>query len=220
MPSSLVCQISSIVRIVTVLSPKSVLDIGPGFGKYGVLCREYLDVNGGWQETPSYPPPWRTTIDCIEVWPQCVSPIHRYVYDNVFVGNAMEVLPRLGKGSYDIALVLDVLEHFSAEEGAEFMALALEVARLAIVSVPRTEMPQEAAFGNDYERHRSYWPPRRLRDPAPATHIVESLSLANGGRVCLLSSDQAGLREAARIVGRELWTLDRSALLGWLHLRR
>jgi len=220
MPSSLASQIGGIVRIVSVLSPNSILDIGPGFGKYGVLCREYLDINRCCKEATSYPPPWRTTIDCIEVWPQYVSPIHRYVYDNVFIGNAMEVLPRLGEHHYDLALVLDVLEHFAAEEAGQFMDLVLKVAWLAVVSVPRTEAPQEAAFGNDYERHRSHWPPGRLLGLAPAARIVESLSLANGGRICLLSSDQARLREAARIAERELWTLDRTALLEWLRVRR
>ena len=32
------------------LKPFSILDIGSGFGKYGVLCREYLELWDGRQE--------------------------------------------------------------------------------------------------------------------------------------------------------------------------
>ena len=36
--------------IIIALKPFSVLDIGSGFGKYGVLCREYLELWDGRQE--------------------------------------------------------------------------------------------------------------------------------------------------------------------------
>jgi len=114
MPSSWPSQISPIMNIVLAMAPRTILDIGPGFGKYGVLCREYLDIVPGSRSSSTYPPPRRVTIDCIEAWPDYISPIHSYVYDDVYVGDARAVLPDLGAGAYDLAPFVDVLEHFSA----------------------------------------------------------------------------------------------------------
>jgi 16S rRNA G1207 methylase RsmC len=45
MPTSNYEAISKILGEILVLDPRSVLDVGPGKGKYGVLCREYLNLN-------------------------------------------------------------------------------------------------------------------------------------------------------------------------------
>ena len=47
MPSSLPDFIPTIIKTVMSRNPKSVLDIGVGFGKWGYLFREYLDVYHG-----------------------------------------------------------------------------------------------------------------------------------------------------------------------------
>lgn len=44
MPTSFIHAVPTIVETVTALSPESILDIGIGFGKYGVLLREALEV--------------------------------------------------------------------------------------------------------------------------------------------------------------------------------
>jgi hypothetical protein len=43
MPTSYYVQISTTIQIIQDINPKSVLDVGAGFGKYGVLCRKMLD---------------------------------------------------------------------------------------------------------------------------------------------------------------------------------
>ena len=50
MPSSQYYHISKIMEMIISLNPKSVLDIGSGFGKFGVLCREYLELWDGRQK--------------------------------------------------------------------------------------------------------------------------------------------------------------------------
>jgi hypothetical protein len=40
--------------LVTTLNPDSVMDIGAGFGKYGVLCREYLELWDGRQDYSNF----------------------------------------------------------------------------------------------------------------------------------------------------------------------
>ncbi len=76
MPTSDFHNISSIVALIYQLHPASVLDIGCGFGKYGVLIREYLDV---WNERLA-PETWRINLEGIEACEGYRSPIFDYVY--------------------------------------------------------------------------------------------------------------------------------------------
>jgi hypothetical protein len=219
MPSSWASQISPIMTIILAMSPRSILDIGAGFGKYGVLCREYLDVVRSARSSPTYPPPRRVTIDCIEAWSHYVSPIHTYVYDNVYVGGATGVLSTLSAGAYDLALVVDVLEHFGVEEGRQLMEATLRVAGAALVATPTTDMPQGATFGNEYERHRSHWTPGQLRKLAAGSRFFRSLS-AHTGHICLLSSDVALVSRVSRQVRAFAWIACRTSLLERCHLRQ
>ena len=47
MPTSHHTYISDVITWVRKLQPKTVLDVGVGFGKWGHLFREYLDVMHG-----------------------------------------------------------------------------------------------------------------------------------------------------------------------------
>ena len=47
MPSSQHYHISKIMDLIISVKPFSVLDVGSGFGKYGVLCRKYLELWDG-----------------------------------------------------------------------------------------------------------------------------------------------------------------------------
>ena len=218
MPTSWPSQISPIVNVILAASPRSVLDVGCGYGKYGVLCREYLDVMAGARAGDPHPLRRRVTIDCIEACAEYITPVHRYVYDSIQLGDALEILPSLGDNYYDLALVVDVLEHFSPEEGGRFVREVTRVARAALVATPTTPMPQSATFGNEYERHRSYWTGRKLREMAPASRFFRSLT-SSTGHICLLSRDAGVLTEITRRVRMQNWISFRTAMLERLHLR-
>ena len=47
MPFSHFTQLNTILELITLTDPMSMLDIGVGFGKYGVLAREYLELRDG-----------------------------------------------------------------------------------------------------------------------------------------------------------------------------
>jgi hypothetical protein len=207
------------MTIILAMSPESILDIGAGFGKYGILCREYLDVVRGARSSRTYPPPKRLTIDCIEAWPDYISPIHTYTYDNVYVGDARAILPTLGAGTYDLALVIDVLEHFAGDDAAHMLSSVLRVAGAALVATPATDMPQGATFGNEYECHRSHWTARELRRLAPASRFFRSL-FAHTGHICLLSHDAEALGRVSRRVRQFAWMGYRASLLERLYLRK
>ncbi|MFQ5910606.1 MAG: hypothetical protein ACE5IJ_07805 [Thermoplasmata archaeon] len=137
----------------TVLTnPKSVLDVGAGFGKYGVLSREYLDVWGRGAEVYG---DWERLIDGIEAWQDYLTPLHDFVYDNMYVGDALDILPTL-QTNYDLILLIDVLEHLSFKDGMKLVKECQARGTNILISTPRDIGPIVATY-NPFETHRFQW---------------------------------------------------------------
>ncbi len=64
MPVSNNDALATLLMIIEHLRLKSILDVGAGFGKYGVLFRELLDVRHVGTEKRQ----WTHRIDAVEVW--------------------------------------------------------------------------------------------------------------------------------------------------------
>ena len=135
------------------LNPTSVLDVGVGFGKYGFLCREYLEL---WDGRDSYHD-WRRRIDGIEACRRYINPASRYVYDNIYEGEALALFGTAINHKYDLILLIDVLEHFAVQKGQLLLQEVQKKAKHMIVSTPKDIGKQGAAFGNKYEVHRAQW---------------------------------------------------------------
>lgn len=145
MPSSDPITIPKVLQLVTALNPTSILDIGAGNGRYGLLFREVLDLNYGRFSG------WRTRIDALEVEGAYINPVHHYVYDNVFIEDWADFEPSI---LYDLIFMGDVLEHFL--EWGNALRKARFYSKSAIVVAPNWEgsISQGAWHGNEYERHR------------------------------------------------------------------
>ncbi|MGE5424948.1 MAG: hypothetical protein ACM3N9_06270 [Syntrophothermus sp.] len=152
MPSSHHLQMNEIMDLVIRTRPDKLLDIGIGFGKYGYLSREYLEL---WDEKGFYGSR-KYTIDGIEAFEAYVTPLHRLIYDDIFIGNALDVLPGLQK-HYDLILLVDVFEHFTESEGWHLLDLCMQKADNIIISVPKDLSLQEDVFGNPFETHKYPW---------------------------------------------------------------
>src|SRR5215471_9482604 len=116
MPTSDHFNITPIVTLLRNLAPARMLDVGCGFGKYGVLAREYLDV---WHGRLA-PEDRRLHLEGIEAFDAYRNPIHDYVYDAVHYGEALAVVPTLD--DFDLALVADVIEHFEKGQARALVA--------------------------------------------------------------------------------------------------
>jgi hypothetical protein len=82
--------------------------------------------------------------------------MHRFLYNDIHIGNASQLIKNLPR--YDIIFLGDVIEHFTLEEGMQFLHDALERANQAVViSTPKFETEQDDLCGNELERHRSLW---------------------------------------------------------------
>lgn len=152
MPTSQHFQISKIIDLVINLDPKSILDIGIGFGKYGVLCREYLELYDGREDYHHF----LRRIDGIEIFKDYITPLHKFIYSNLYIGDALKLVEKINF-SYDLVLVIDVLEHFSKTKGRRLLKKLLAKNKGIIISVPKNIGAPKAAFNNIYETHRSSW---------------------------------------------------------------
>lgn len=172
MPTSHYNQLNQIVELMYLTKPRRLLDIGVGFGKYGFLAREYLEL---WYGSGKYDD-WVIQIDGIEAFGKYLTPVHEYIYDRVYVGNALDVLPRL-EGRYDLVLIIDVLEHFNHADGLKLLTACRERAENIIISVPKNWCRQEAAFGNEYEVHKFHWKERHFAQFEDAQFLYNPSSI-------------------------------------------
>lgn len=156
-PSSNPYQINEIAELIMLTQAQSVLDVGIGFGKYGFLAREYLEL---WDGRKRYDD-WQRRIDGIEVFPRYVGALQRAIYDEIYVGDALEVLPHLDH-HYDLVLLIDVLEHVPEETGVALLEAARRVGRNLIVATPLDIGHQGEVFGNPHETHHFQWTKRHL----------------------------------------------------------
>lgn len=152
MPSSDAIQISQIMQLILETKPNSVLDIGVGFGKYGFLCREYLEL---WDGRNIYGD-WKHRIDGVEVYKHYITSLQNMIYDNIYIGNALYVLNEIDL-LYDMILLIDILEHFTYKQGKALLNSCKTKGKSIIISTPKKVTPQKAVFGNVFEEHRFQW---------------------------------------------------------------
>lgn len=157
MPSSRPCTIPLVLSLVRHVNPSTVLDVGIGFGKWGYLFREYTDIAASEHDPARYKKDaWRTQIEGIEAFEPYLHPAHEYIYDEVHIGNALEVLPSLGM--YDVVFLGDVIEHFEMTDGKKLLKAAMEHnGTCVLVTTPRFETGQAELCENPLETHRSLW---------------------------------------------------------------
>ena len=194
MPTSDYHQISDVLHVVEQVRPATVLDVGVGFGKWGFLCREILDV---YYERVQ-PESWTTRIEGVEIFEPYRNPFWPILYDEIHMGDAADVVPTLG--IFDLILCCDVIEHFEKPAGQQLLELLLDHGRVVIITSPRGQAPQGAIYGNLHETHLSSWGRSDFR---AYPHRYKDVGFTF---VAVLSRDEAliaslNLREPLEILG-------------------
>jgi len=134
------------------LQPASVLDIGPGYGKWGYLIREALDFMDGRHSREA----WKTRIDGLDALVQ-PSPLHDWVYSSVRQGDITSEAHSLP--GYDLVVMGDVIEHMTKDEGMSVLRALLSRSKAVVVATPSFFFNQYDPK-NPFEEHKSLW----LRD--------------------------------------------------------
>lgn len=140
---------------------KKILDVGAGSGYYGRILKSSgakIDADEVWKESADYLREtgwysWITELD-----------IRDYKYE---------------KSVYDLVIFGDVLEHLSLEDAIETFKYALCNAEYVLVSIPNSNYPQEALYGNEHERHLIEDPVKDLLPHLPETHFVQEYETTN-----------------------------------------
>src|SRR5205085_562708 len=163
MPSSRPNTIPAVVHLLRQIQPRSILDVGVGFGKWGHLFREYTDIHESENDPARYPKKnWHVRIDGIEGFASYVTEMHQYLYNQIHIGNAAELMKTLPP--YDLIFLGDIIEHFQRETGLELLRDAFAKANKAvIISTPKYQTEQAGLCGNELERHRSLWTVKDFR---------------------------------------------------------
>ena len=166
MPTSTPAPTVDICRRIIKIKPKSVLDVGIGFGKYGFLCREYTDIHHG-----NYFK-WKTRIDGIEGFKKYVTNVQRCIYDNIYIGDAVDVIKSLGV--YDLIISVDMLEHLEKEKGKMLLKDIKKHCRTSIISLPMYPSKQHGGkFKNKFGPHRAVWREEELSEFGKVTKIKD-----------------------------------------------
>ncbi len=166
MPSSNLTLALDAVLLVSESGAKSVLDIGPGNGKYGLLSREYIG-------------PQIERIDCIEAEPTYLERFRWLpcIYDNVYQGDGSD-LSEAELDLYDAVMLYDVIEHI---DKAKALALIDRIKGHVCIITPVDFFTQHVE-GVPSEDHVSHW---TLED-FNATGRVATLYTKHGGIICRL----------------------------------
>ena len=146
-------NISYNIELVRKLNPASILDIGIGFGRWGFLFREFLDL---WNHG-IYNGEWKLKIDGIEIHKEYIHDYHRFFYSDIFNTDALSFL-RNEKIQYDLINCGDVIEHFEKADGKELIDLCLAKGKYVLINIPIGKNWEQAPHqDNPYQEHKSSW---------------------------------------------------------------
>lgn len=152
MPLSRPACIPAVINFVWNNNIQSILDLGIGFGGYGALFRQTMDVRWGRVTKES----WQATLDGVEISEEYNNPLWE-MYNTIHVGDIAMELPAMEK-HYQLIFFGDVLEHFPKEIGLKLIERAKDLASFIIVTTPNTFAGNEAEaerFHNDHEAHQA-----------------------------------------------------------------
>lgn len=144
-------NIPTILSAIVEANPKKILDVGSGYGKYGVLAREAIYSHRA--ERGDLQPEDDVQIDCCEVakyfWDLA---FHQGIYNSHLHGDIFAITPS-ELAYYDLILLIDVCEHWTDAEWKEFVGNM--TTQKVLVSTPKQiEFYEPEYYGKDCPKHK------------------------------------------------------------------
>lgn len=143
--------LTPVARHICALRPESVLDIGIGYGKWGLLVREYAEV---WHHHRLYKKDWKVKLIGVEIHEQYRNPVWG-LYDYVHTMDALDILDNWAPEPFDLCLMIDVLEHIPKDEALRLLRWLKANCKKVIVSYSNHD--QKDVGDNKHEDHVSKW---------------------------------------------------------------
>lgn len=176
MPSSTPDHVTSVIKKIQSLRPKTVLDVGIGFGKWAFLIREYVEA---WADRV-HPETWEVKIHGIEAWePYTKLPWISSLYNEVWNTTLQDYCDSFSPASepYDLVIAGDVIEHLHKGEAVDCLETLLKTCSgTLILSIPLGEnwLNNVVVDKNPYEKHKSSWSHADVAQLAEIDHIETS----------------------------------------------
>jgi len=140
--------------------PETVLDVGIGYGKYGFLIRDFIEVH----KDRVYPEQWQIKIDGIEIWEPFIKRLFwlKIFYDDLYFGDAYDLIDDME--NYDLIILGDVIEHMDKKRGQILLEKCIKKAKkCCILSIPIGNwLHNKIVADNPYEEHKSIWYSKEL----------------------------------------------------------
>ncbi len=141
------------------IQPQRILDVGIGFGRWGILCREFLEVWNGKTHIAN----WELQIDGVEIFESNIEEYHKFFYSNIYNENISDFLIRIDN-VYDLIILGDVMEHFEEKNELDLLNLCLKRSEYVILNLPLgRDWQQGEVYHNPYERHLSFWEKKNIK---------------------------------------------------------
>jgi len=154
MPTANPSNIVWVVEQVRKINPKRILDVGVGFGKWGYLCRDYLEAT----RMRMTPKEWKVVIDGVEPCERYINSLQELIYNKIYNKTIEEYLPEAF--GYDLIIANDVIEHMDKKVAWCVLNTLIKQNTWVIVTVPLDDQLVEnddIVSDYPYERHRSIW---------------------------------------------------------------
>jgi len=131
-----------VISIVKSVKPKTVLDVGPGAGKYSKLIKGV---------DPSI------SIEAVEIDRQYVKDFKlRELYDKIHITSIQQFIETQHDNSYDLIIFGDVIEHLKKSEGVDVLNFFVYRSKHIIVQWPHGYV-QNTWEGHVHENHIAVW---------------------------------------------------------------
>jgi hypothetical protein len=189
MASSYPNQIPVIIHVIQQLKPKTILDIGKGFGKYGFLIHEFAGV-----DNRQRPDPQRTlaqqsgiAIDAVDINPDYSWPHISHLYREVKIGDVGSLYQSLPH--YDLILMTDVIEHLDKTVALEMVKFFVGRGSTMLISTP-VDYFQQDLYESEAEHHISHWTKKDFEMPG----MFVDRQNVYPGRIFLVSAKPLNIR--------------------------
>ncbi|MBE2255709.1 MAG: class I SAM-dependent methyltransferase [Ignavibacteria bacterium] len=156
MPTSNWQNISYNIDLIKKINPKSILDVGVGFGRWGILFREFLEL---WNETDfskSDSPDWEIKITGIEIFPAYIKPYHHFFYTEIIIKDIKDYLTE-ANDKFDLINFGDVIEHLTKKDALTIIEKSLNISDYVLINIPIGKNWEQSSNINPYEEHKSIW---------------------------------------------------------------
>lgn len=167
-------NIATICGVIAQVNPKQLLDVGSGFGKYGLLARETLMAQAA--ERGDWTPKDELFAVCVEGAQFFHDlPYHKSIYNAHFHVDAKTLSTDFLK-SFALTLMIDIAEHWPKQDVLDFVLRCGPV----LVSTPKgVHMYTEEYYGKDCPKHQTQFSDWDFREGVNYSTVHSHIYLMN-----------------------------------------